>query len=363
MRLRSIARESALNLATGTTRAALWAVVFCLVVSALIMSDMLAVADIHRRADEFRDSGASTLVYRARGAVDGVACDALRNVDGVTAAGAVRQRSVGLRAAALPAGEIPTYEVSPAFGGFRALGGARPGAGILVSEELAATLGIGAGDRATLAAGASSEIGGVYSYPADGRQPGYGYAVLVPTAPRAAFDECWVDAWPASDALVSLLPTVLRPGSVGRPSSVGEGLQLTQLNMSRGSRFDGAALFDERVTAHAPWAATTVAFAVGVASVRIRRLELAAARHAGIRVPAQVLQLALETAAWVAAATLACVAIAAVVAAALLSEDAVALTALAVPIAPPAAAAAMIGSAVGAGLVRERNLFRYFKTR
>ncbi len=82
MRLASIAREAALNLRSGTTRAATFATALVLGITLLAGADIAAVAEIQREARQFQAAGGSTLIYRMNAGISGEACEALASVDG-----------------------------------------------------------------------------------------------------------------------------------------------------------------------------------------------------------------------------------------------------------------------------------------
>jgi hypothetical protein len=203
----------------------------------------------------------------------------------------------------------------------------------------------------------------VFAYPSDGRIPGYGYSVLVPTDSRTPFDECWVEGWPVSDQLIGLLSTTLRPGALASSDSPTQGPQLLQLNSSLGAHFDGAALYRDRITRFAPeitaLAAATLAF---VAVIR-RRLELAAARHSGVTATAQALQMGIESLIWASAAAL--LTASALVVVAIIAGDGTPLPfwpsiARVIAVTVPGAFLGTLGAAL---TIRERHLFSYFRSR
>ncbi len=362
MKIVSILREAGLNIAAGTTRAALFAAVLAVIMVVLGGAEIATIANIDHQAVEFRQTGGSTLIYRMKNGINAGACDSFRTMSGVTAAGAIRQRDTGEVATALPTQEIPSFEISPGFGNFQALGNVRNGDGVLISEDLSNTLGARAGQALRLVSG-KPHVGGIFAYPADGRQPGYGYSILTPTDTNTRYDECWVEAWPISDRLLAILPTSLLPGAVSTTSPGTQGPQLQQLNASHGAHFDGATLFDNRITRFAPILATIIGIALGFVSTVRRKLELAAARHAGVTFPAQALQIAAETVTWAAIATV----IALPVITSLITLEATTAAAslglFAAGIILSAAPAAVVGAIAGTLLIRERHLFAYFKSR
>lgn len=300
-------------------------------------------------------------MYRMKNGIDASVCDRLTAIPGVSAAGAVRQRSSGEVAAALPDQVIPTFDVSAGFGGFRALGGVSAASGVFIAEDLASTLGVVPGRSLALAAG-DSRIGAVFRYPADGRLSGYGYSILSPTDASQPYDECWIEAWPATDALLSAVPTVLMPGAASNVAP-GQGPQLKQLNASLGTRFDGAHTFESRITRFAPEVVVFIGIILGYLSVTRRRLELAASRHAGVSAAGQAFQLMVESLVWSATASIVALPLLATFVVVQQAGDPSSLLSVAVWPVAASMPAVLIGTISGVLSVRERHLFVYFKSR
>ncbi|MGO1342741.1 MAG: hypothetical protein ACTMID_13725, partial [Cellulosimicrobium funkei] len=167
---------------------------------------------------------------------------------------------------------------------------------LILTDDAAATLGLGLGDRLSATTG-SSRLAGTYTYPRDGRRDGYGYLAVSVTGYRAPFDECWVEAWPMTTDLNPLLFTVLRPGG-----GVDDVPQVQQLNSTLGSGLDGFGLFHERATRFGGLLVGLVAVVVALVAVRARRVELATALHDGMRRRDLWTIVLLESALWAAPA-------------------------------------------------------------
>lgn len=356
MRTTAILSEAWRNLVTGTTRAALFAVLLALLSAGLAALEVTAVQQISAAAHTYVASGASVLTLRAPGRISGSACEALDAVPGVRAAGALRSTSATLVATVLPSSPLPEIEVT---GGVLDVLRAddRPGTGVVLSQEAAASLSVVAGDDLSTRAGGVL-VTGTYAYPSDGREPGYGYAVLAPVAANRAFDECWADVWPQSREMPVMLRTTLLPAETGDDRPV-----LSQLNGSLGARFDGTARFDGRATRFAAPLALLLAGALGYVSVRRRRLELASALHAGMRRWELAAMLGIETLAWV----LPAVVLTATAVAALLATgpplDAAAAGILGARIGLSAVVGPFLGALAALARTNERRLFQYFKDR
>lgn len=357
MRWASVVREAWRNVTSGTARSGLIAAVLVVLAVMLQLADLLTVQSLVERVREFRAAGADILVYTSTGRVDGTRCELLAQQPNVLAVGAVR-RGVDRFAAALPASSIPAFDVTPGFPAvLGADGDRRPG--VVVSRELADTLSLGQGDALQLLDGKAT-VAAVYAYPEDGRTTGYGYALLMPGADRQPFDACWVREWPRTEMTEQLLRGVGTAAAVPDDAPAPE---LTQLNSSLGRSLDAAASFQGRATRLAPLVALLVAGAACFGITRMRRLELASARHLGVRASAQVLGVVLESVAWALPVGLAGLLTAAWVAA----DGRVGAVPVVLGLGALAPIATVIGGTLGAAAaaatIRERNLLRYLKER
>ncbi|SEG82500.1 hypothetical protein SAMN04489712_11535 [Thermomonospora echinospora] len=355
MRARSVLTEASRNLATGTTRAALFGLALAVLAGGLAIADARSVMDLRRRAGDFVASGATVQVLVARNTTDAASCEGLSRVTGVRAAGALREADpVVLRA--MSANPIPAFAVTPGL--VRLLGG-DPGAraGAWLPEELARTLRVTAGSTLATTAGTLT-VAGTYAHPDDGRDGRLAYAVLLPRLPQGIFDECWVDTRPVSpSAKRTMYAAVKVDGESTEP------VNMEQLNAGMGLEFDGAAQFSARATRHALPACAVAGFVLGFAAVRRRRLELAGALHIGMPARAIMTMTLAETAAWALAAfALAAFALVAVV---VTGTPVDGRQIYLIDVRGPAAAAvaALAGAACAALTIRERQLFRYFKDR
>lgn len=357
MRMTAIVREAWLNIRTGTARTAVLAAAAAIAVLTPLLADQLVVRQLTAEAERFQTSGASVLTLTALGRIDGVACEALGRLPGVRAAGAVRAEPQPLVAAGLPSAPIPSFSVTPGFAGVLRVKG-WGGSGVVLSDQAADTLGIGPGGRLQSGAGAVA-VDGVYAYPDDGRRGGFGYAALIPTIASEPFDECWVDAWPQNDRLPALLLTAVRPSG----DSDADHPAIGQLNATLGSEYDGAALFDRRVTVFVAPLAAALSFAVGFAAVRARRLEFASALHAGVPRRALLAIGLLESLSWMVPVQSVGFAVTAYFVATTAPSDGASALLLGLRVCLPAAAAAALGVAAGIALTLERHLVAYFKDR
>jgi hypothetical protein len=200
-------------------------------------------------------------------------------------------------------------------------------------------------------------VAGTYSYPDDGRRPGYSYAAIVPTNSAIPFDECWIDTWPVKDMTTALLSTIsVSSDASARPA-------ISQLNAASGTSFDGHAQFQQRITRFAGVFAALGGVALGLISVRTRRLSLASALHAGVSQHALLGIVTLETLVWTGVSAALTIPTAIVIAEAI--GEGISSTALMLGLwaAFPLWISAFAGAWLGLATVREHHLFDYFKAR
>lgn len=378
MHPREVLGEALRNLYTGVTRPLLLAAAFALGIGSIIAFDVRTIVDANAQLVQWRDAGASIIVLEAEGAVDGATCEALHRVDGITGSGAGRLPG---RSGPAPSTEqqlplptlplaAPAYaEVTPGFAQLiatAAAGSATPYAatpeslangGLLLSDSLARTVDRGPGSRLATGLG-EARVAGAYATPEDGRQNRFAYAALAQVPPHGTFDFCWAEVWPADPFLTNLIRSAISP-----TATEPEDAKLGQLNPTLGTSLGAHDLYQQRSTRHVPAIATGMAFALGLISVRLRRLEIASALHAGVTHRALYPQLAIETGTWAAAGAV--LAAPGIWFAAHLGNPLPATPVLPVASAglASAVAAAIVGALTGAALTREHHLFRYFKNR
>jgi hypothetical protein len=355
MRAREILSEAGRNVATGTTRALLFGLLLAAVGAGLAIVDARSIIAVERTAADFVDSGATIKVLVAKHMTDPAACEHLAAVAGVRAAGSLRE-SDALTLRAMIANPIPAYAVTPGLIGV--LGGdpaARAGAWI--SRDLAQTLGVRPGQELATTTGTVT-VAGTYAYPDDGRDSRLAYAALLPEPATGTFDECWADVWPLSRSREQLLHSALTVDAVSTdPVTIG------QLNTSRGTRFDGLADFADRPTRYALPGCALAGLLLGFVAVRVRKLEIAGALHLGESRGALLATLLVETAIWASAAfVLAACALAVGV---VTRNPGAPLPVYLIDVRVPAAAAVttLTGALLALLSIRERHLFRYFKSR
>lgn len=355
MRFSSIWREAFRNIKTGTTRASTFTLLLALVSATFVTAEVKAVEQISAQADAFRQKGASILTLAAPGRVDGRGCEALADIPGVLAAGALRGADSKVVPTALRESPVPAFDVTP---GFPPLVKAKTiGPGPLAGPELAQSLDLPHRTSIETREGILP-IGGTFSYPSDGRRGGFSYALLMPVPANSPFDECWIDVWPSDDGRAQLLLTTLLP--TGNSTELPE---LSQLNTSLGSSFDGAARFKDRVTR---WATPGLAFAgalLGLVAIALRRLQIAASLHAGVSRRAQLSILMLEATVWTLAAGILATAASAMLCLSTSRDMQTLILTISIRVILAGVLGALAGTALAIALVREDHLFRYFKNR
>lgn len=319
-----------------------------------VLSDALTVSEMVRHADDFRRSGAAVATLASPAGIDGEACEALSGVPDVLAAGALRvEKPVTMTT--LPASPLEHFETTPGLA--RVLEATEDGHGVYVSRDVASTLGA---HGLPLADGVVP-VRGVYDYPADGRRPGFGWAMLSPTtATVQPFDECWVLTWPQRLDTRHLLLTTLDPGG----DFDGEKQpHLAQLNAKYGEVFTGTDRFRSRSTQYAPQYVFGAAMLLGFASILLRRVELASNLHAGMERAKLMAMMVTEVFAWavpaIAAAWMAGVVVAALTTPAELGSMSFRAGQIALAFLP----GSMLGAVVGVSSIRERLLWRYVRSR
>lgn len=361
MRLSAILSEAARNIGGGTTRAVTFALLLASMAGSLAVADAVTIHALQSQAQTFRQSGAATRILQSESAIRGTACDALANGSTpIVAAGALAE-TTPIDLAALPTTSIPAFRVSPGL--VALLDGAPELVGAWISDALAETLAVAPGARLQTSDGVVT-IAGTYPYPKDGRDNRLGFAMLIPVTADQAFDECWATAWPPGESTDLLLrSSAFEPGST-------DALQIGQLNNTHGTTFDGALAFDSRITRFAYALIAVAGLSLGWASIRARRLEHAAALHAGQRRSEQLATILVETAAWaLLGSALAAVLLLAFVigsespASSASHPNTTSVLPIVVAALPVGFGSALGGASIAAFATHERHLFRYFKER
>lgn len=355
MRVSSILSEAWRNITSGTTRAPLFAAVMAITIGTLTTAEVAIVHGIHNQARDYIHGGGATRYIRAKDSIDKAACDSLTSYESTEAAAALRETDV-VRIDTLPGASFQAYEVGPGFGTI--LDTAAGSKGVWVSMAFSRILGVDVGSEVP-SNGQMMRIAGIFDYPDDGRDARLQNAIVIPVPDtQQAFDECWMRSWPESEE-----PDALLRSTLTRASSNATEVTISQLNKSLGSSFDGHSLFAERLTRWVGPLAVGAAFFIGLTWTRRRKLEYAASLHAGQSRTAMSITVILETLAWAVLGT----SMAAVVifggAIAFIPEDMNWVTTLVPPPLISASVGALLGALVGALVVREADLFKYFKER
>ncbi|NEN05380.1 hypothetical protein G3T36_05795 [Diaminobutyricibacter tongyongensis] len=316
-------------------------------------ADITSIQQLLEQAQDYHRSGASISILTAEGRIDGDRCDRLTGMPGVRASGALRTTTKQLKPVVLPRSPIPVSDASPGF--VAVIGAEVRTPGVLLGPEASKALGL-SGQGSIPTSETRVRVAATYAYPDDGRRPGFSYAAIAPTNSAGTFDECWVDTWPAKDMTTALLSTMHVSSDKSKQPAI------AQLNPTRGKSFDGNVLFQQRITRCAGACTALGGFVLGLVGVRTRRLSLASALHAGVSRRALLAIVTLEALALVLLSAALIVPIA-VLAASTLNGGVSATLVPGLSAAVPLWLGAFAGASLGVTTIKEKHLFRYFKTR
>lgn len=286
MRWSSIWSEAMRNVASGTTRAILGALVLVMILAGTALQDALAVQHILASQRAVRSGGGATHIISAPEGIDGERCVGLTGLKGVVGSMALREVQDRFAVLAYPHSKPSLLEVAGDVGGTLGAHPVQP-TGLWLSEAMANRFGTG---PLPMVDGGTAQVAGTFPYPDDGRNSQLASAALAPVPPMGVFDSCWVTIWPHDPESLALLGTVLVPGA--------DDATRQQLNPSFGSAAGTLALLEQRPTRWLLAIGAAAAAALGFVLIRTRRVELSLAQHLGVRATQQRLQLVLETACW-----------------------------------------------------------------
>lgn len=185
-------------------------------------------------------------------------------------------------------------------------------------------------------------------------------------------------AWPVPRDIDNLLRVAVDSASVsdasdtddavdagsGDRSSGGQRAQIGRINTTLGTDAPEPSDFDNRITGYAPIVMLAIAVMVGFVLIRMRRIEIASALHAGCPRSAVLLHLLVEASAAIAGVCVICLPVAALVTLVLPdADDAVPVIGALCRVPCAMTVGMLVGTTLGALLVRERQLFVYFKSR
>lgn len=353
MRLCEIGREMWRDMVSGMARAVPMAVAVAFVALCCAGLDAMQIIAIERQAAEFRTArGDVTMVKRDAG-INPWICAQLAGSANVQASGALRTDGA-MRLRVLPHNPLMVYAVTDGF--LQVIDASNADhEGVWLPRALSDKLGAGHGAELETDRG-MVRVAGVYEWPEDGRDSRFGYAVVMPSVMDGAFDECWATVWPSAEMSVSLRQTVFASSD---PTQAQTGL----LNYAKGTSFDAADVFAQRLTRFAVPLAGVITAILAFAACWLRRLELAGDLHAGASKTVVTLQLLGEQ--------LIPTAIGLMMAYALLFvgirmqpvPDTWAIFLLELRGVAWMLVGSGAGTLLGIGMIRERNLFSLFKAR
>lgn len=355
MKLRSVLSEAWRNLATGTTRATQFAIATAAIALIGTGADLTAVQGIITSVDSYIEQGGSIQYLVAEDGVDSSNCEALTTYDNVSASGALRNAEE-LVLDTLPGTTYEAYEVTEGFGDL--LGIKSKERGVWISQSLADALGV-AVSSSLQSQGRSLDVAGIFTYPNGGRDSRLEHAILVPVPSQgSSFNECWMAAWPQAESADSQLRSALK--MVNAESTE---VAISQLNRSLSTTLDGSTLYLHRATRWMPLFAIFAGTVLGLIWARARKLEYAAALHAGQTRAALVSTAILECLIWSTLGASLATVVALGLAIGLNPMPEVWMLSLALPSPIAAIAGSLLGALIGASSMREKYLFRYFKER
>lgn len=354
MKLRSLLSEAGRNLVSGTSRTATFAVALSMLLALPVLADVFVTTSLVHAANEFRNSGASIITVSAPDGIDGAACEALAEVPQVRAAGALSITGERLTVATLPRSPLDLHRITDGFADV--LSAHRQGSeGLVLTDAVMSAAGTRS-DHLVTDLGAVS-VDGAFTYPADGRRSGFGWAALATQPAAGTFDECWVEAWPTSEALRTILFTSV---SASIPSDTK--VTVAQLNGQHGNSFDGFSLYEDRITRFAPAVAWLLSVGLAIVAIRLRRLELAARLHDRMSRRSLYGLVLIEAVGWLVPGCVLALA-AATVAISFGPSGAIPVFWTELGTVGCALLGGIAGTMLAVAMVRERNLFAHFKDR
>lgn len=356
MRTSAILSEALRNVTSGTSRLALLAAGFGIIVGALGVIDARSIVALQWQTHAYVSAGGTIRTVGSPGNIDGETCERLATVSGIEGAGSLSQTDP-LTLLAMPDNPIPLYAASPGFARVLGLPG-QANTGLWLSRQAADKTGLQSGAQVETSHG-RTVVAGVFDYPSDGRDPRLEYAAVASTTPDQRADECWAIVWPTSRERNDLIRTAVV--ATDPSTRVTDG----SLNSSAGSGVAPADAFQQRTTRFVSWGALTAGAALAFLAVVRRRLEYAAALHSGASKPTVAAIALLEAAAWLSIGTVIAFGAIALSVSVQIPTDSVPGQALGVVAEGPALAfvGGILGTSIGLLVVREKHLFRYFKER
>ena len=370
MKPTAILSEAWRDIATGAARALACATILTVIAVAVATFDLTGILALQHESRQWVDSAAAIHIISGGKQIDSASCASLTRATGTTGngGGATPIQAAGaLRAAgeitltAMPAAPLDAWQATPGFADVLGIGATqqtRPG--VWISSQLARTLHMREGDDLATTRG-RMHVSAVFAWPDDSRDQRLAYAVVspVPAGSARQWDECWATIDPANPDAEDLLNTtaIAVPGAA--PAT-----QVKQANTMLGTDPDLAGRYRGRATRIMLVVIPVAAFAIALAAVRARRIEIADDLHMGLPRGGILTTIALETFAWTLPAVLAASAVSYLVAAwAGGRANALTLTEIQLPALAAALVTAQIGAAMGVTSIRDRQLFAFFKNR
>lgn len=369
MKIRSIISEAARNITTGTSRAVLFMLISVLSMLAFAGFDISMIHNIEQQSLARIQAYADTSAV-VGGAVDGKSCDGLAGLNDVSAYSGGLRQSRDIALVATPGKTISSYEVTPGFLRMLVLSDESLGTssqassridarGVWISRLVSRDFGLVKGSTLYTSNG-TVRVAGVFSWPNDGRDTRLGYAIISVGSSSRNYDECWVKQWPNGQIADSqIMATLVISSRTSDNSSIG----ITRINKGYDSHFNPHELFRHRISRFAPLIVFALGILVGLFSVHRRRLEYAGALHAGQTKLAQVTEILCETIVWTIVAQCAVLSICTVYCLRFAQTGGVEMLLAALRGIGAYGSGTLLGAATAGVLIKQSQLFTYFKTR
>lgn len=298
MKRKSLFFEASQNIKSGTSRAVTWCLVLLVVMAGGLLADAHTVRQIYVDQRGFVAAGGATTIVENKDGIDGERCVALNEVSGVRGAYAAKtpvDDTTQLRT--LPGTRIHVREVAGDY--LATLGGVGDASyGIGLPSAYGQKLGLATVGTHLPLEGGGTEVAAVFDAPNDKRDERYSNTFFMSGPANQLFDECVFTVWPVNSDVQALAYTALVNGADLND------VKSSALNSSLGDAQETDALLLNRTTRYLPLVIAVVAVVIGVASIRVRRLELALAQSLGVKRTSQLGHVLIETTCWVLPATL-----------------------------------------------------------
>ena len=355
------------NVATGTTRALACAGILTLIAAGTAVFDLTAITSLQHESRQWATSAAAIHIISGSKQIDPTTCANLTQTTGTTggtttnpiqAAGALKSNGE-ITLTAMPAAPLDAWQATPGLANVLGVGAReQTQPGVWISSQLAATLHAREGDDLPTTQG-TMHISAVFPWADDSRDQRPAYAIITPTPIDTGqqWDECWATIDPANPGAEDLLNTAAIPGAA--PAT-----QTKQANTMLGTNPDLDNHYRQRTTRIMLVITPIAAFVIALTATRARRIEIADSLHMGLPRQGILATGMLETLAWTLPAILAATTTVYTTARWTSGHaNALTLTAIQLPALTAALITAQIGTITAITVIRDSQLFAFFKNR